>query len=87
MVGHAQLDARVPAGAIEDEHDLLAGTGSDLARELRQLDFEEGNADGRGQMEERPTRGGMDEADQIAPFEAMPHRRCGPLANWRPDAP
>lgn len=77
----------MPARAIEDEHDLLAGTGPRLARKLRQLHLEEGNTDCRGQMKEGPTRGGMDTADQVTPGEAMLHDRRGPLPNGRPDAP
>ena len=75
VLGHAQPHAGVPARAVEDEHDLLLRAGSDLARECGEFDFEEGNADGGGQMEERAARGGMDEADEVAPGEAVPHRR------------
>ncbi len=39
MLGHAQLDAGgFPARPIKHQHDWLAGTGSRLACELRQLD-------------------------------------------------
>jgi hypothetical protein len=54
MLRHAQLDAGVPTGAIEHQHDLLAGTGSRLARKRGELDFKDGDADGGGQMKERP---------------------------------
>lgn len=85
VVGHAQAHTGMPARTVEDEHDLLARTGPRRARKLRQLHFKEGNADGGGQMEEGATGGGMHEADQIAPCEAMLHRRGGPLANRGPD--
>ncbi|HEV8190845.1 MAG TPA: hypothetical protein VGP82_05090 [Ktedonobacterales bacterium] len=42
MVRHAQLDARMPAGAIQDEDDLLGGSSAHLARELGQFNFKEG---------------------------------------------
>ncbi len=45
----------MPAGAIEDQHDLLGGTGSYLARELGELHFEEGDTDGGGQVEDGAT--------------------------------
>jgi len=32
MLGHAQLDAGMPARPIEHQHDLLGGTGPRLAR-------------------------------------------------------
>ena len=86
VVRHPQLDAGVPAGAIEDQHDLLAGAGADLARELGELDFEERNAHRGGQVKDGATRGGMDETHQVAPFEPVLDGRGGPLADWRPDA-
>jgi hypothetical protein len=86
VVGHAQLDAGVPAGPIEHEDDLLARTSADLAGELRQLHLKHGDADGGGQMEERPARGGMDKADEVAPGEAVLDGSDGPLPNGRPDA-
>ncbi len=63
----------------------LVGTGPDLAGELGQFDFKDGNADGGGQMEERATRGGMDEADEIAPGEAVLHDGDRALPDRRPD--
>ena len=88
MVGDSQLDAGgFPAGPIEHEHDLLAGTGSDLARKFRQLHCKQGNADGGRQMEDGPTGGGMDEADQITPRKAVLHGGNGPLPDGRPHAP
>jgi hypothetical protein len=38
-------------------------------------------------MEDGPSRGGMDKADQIPPGEAMLHAGNGPLSNRGPDAP
>ena len=74
----------MPARPIEDEHDLLAGTGSRLARELGEFDFEERDADRGRQVEDGPTRGGMDKADQIAPREAVLNNRRGALPNGCP---
>ncbi len=89
MRGHAQLDARMPARAIQHEDDLFGGAGADLTGEGRQLDFEEGDADRRwqmGQMQDRaPGGGGMDEADQGAPGVAVLHRGRGPLPIETPD--
>ena len=48
MVGHAQLDAGVPAGAGEHKHDLLGRTGSHCSREGGQLDFKERDAHAGG---------------------------------------
>lgn len=83
MVGQAQLEAGMPAGAIEHEPDLLAGTGTgpDLARKRCRFHLKEGNIDGRCQMEERASGGGVDEADEIAPLKAMLDSGDGALAN------
>src|SRR5258708_15097659 len=88
MVGHAQRDTGMPARPIEHEHDLLAGTGSRLACEGGELHCKDRNADGgwqMGQMEEGPSRSGMDKADQRAPREAMLHGGHGPLPDRGPD--
>lgn len=85
MLRQAELDACVPARTIQHEDDLLGRTGSRLACKLRQLDFKDGDADGRGQMKEGASGGGMDEANQIAPSEAMLDGSNGSLANRRPD--
>ena len=87
VIRDAQPQAGVPAGAIEHEHDLLARTGPRLTGKLGQLHFKEGNAHGRGQMEEGAARSRMDEADQIAPGEAMLDGGDRALPNGRPDAP
>lgn len=82
---HTKFDTGMPARTIEDEHDLLGWTGTYLARELGQLDLEHGDTDRRGQMEERAPGGGMDEADEIAPGEAVLYRGNWTLTNRRPD--
>lgn len=76
----------VPARAVQHEHDLLVRAGPDLARKLGQFDFEEGDTDRRGQMEDRPPRSGMDEADEVTPFEAVAHSGNRTLSDRRPDA-
>jgi hypothetical protein len=48
VLRHPQMDAGVPASAIEHEHDLLGGTGPHLTCKLSEFDFEERDADGRG---------------------------------------
>ncbi|HEV8193028.1 MAG TPA: hypothetical protein VGP82_16310 [Ktedonobacterales bacterium] len=85
VLGHPQAETRVPASPIQDEHDLFGGTRAGLARKGSQFHFEEGDADGRGQMEERAPRGGMDDADEVAPFETMAHGSQGALPNRCPD--
>jgi len=91
MRGHPQLDAGgLPAGPIEDEHDLFGGTGPHLARERGQFHLKDRDTAGggqRGQMKDRPTGGGMDTADEGAPGEAVLHRGGGALPDWRPDPP
>src|SRR5262249_37721143 len=86
VVRDPQAYAGVPARPVEDQYNLLAGTGPRLAGELRELYFKQADADGRGQMKEGPTRGRMDKADQIAPREAVLHRGHGPLPDRCPDA-
>ena len=75
VIRHAQLEAFVPASAIEDQHDLLGGASTHLAGERLQLDFKERDRDTRGQVKDGAARGGMDEAHQVAPVIAMLHRR------------
>jgi hypothetical protein len=60
VVGHAQLHAGMPSGAVEHQHDLFARTRADLARESRQFHFEERDGDRGREMEDRATRGRMD---------------------------
>ena len=43
-----------------------------------------GMRDAGRQVKDRATRGGMDKADDVAPGKAMPHDRCGSLANRGP---
>ncbi len=85
VLGHAELAAFVPAGPIQDEHDLLVRAGVDLAGERLQLDLEERDTDGRGQLKDGAPRGGLHKADQGAPFKAVLHGRQGPLAIATPD--
>jgi len=75
VLGHPELDTGVPARAIQDEHDLLGGTRPDVLGKGGQLDLKEGDADGGSEVEDRPARGGMDKADQIAPVIAVLHWR------------
>lgn len=75
VLRHAQPRARVPAGAIQDQHNLLGRAGADLAGEGGKLGLEERDADGGGQVEAGLARGGVDEAHHVAPCVAMLHRR------------
>jgi hypothetical protein len=76
----------MPPRPIEHEHELFVGTGSHLACEFREFNFEEGNAHASGQMKHRAARRRMDEADEITPGKAMTHRSAGAPTYWRPDA-
>jgi hypothetical protein len=87
VVWHPQFDTGVPSGTIEDQDDLLRRAGAGLTGKLRQLDLEDGNADRRREMEEGASGGGMDEADQIAPGEAMLDDGGWALTYRRPDPP
>src|SRR5262245_52515101 len=85
MLRHAQLQATMPAGAIQHEHDLLGGTDADLAGTGGSLDFKEGHADGGRQMKDWSPGRWMDEADEVAPREAMLHRSERALPVQTPD--
>ena len=75
----------MPARAVEDQGDLLGGSGSCLARKGGEFGFEERDTDAGRQMEEFYARGGMHKVDEIAPGVAMLDRREGTLPDRRPD--
>ena len=87
VLGDAQPHAGMPAGAVEDEHDLLGGAGAHRAAKGASSTSKRG-VDRRGEVEERAAGGGMDEPDQIAPDEAMLHEGDWVAAHSapRPDA-
>jgi hypothetical protein len=85
VLGDVQLGTGVPPRAVEDQHDLLGGTGTDGAGEFGELDLEERDVDGGREVEEGLTRGGLDEANQIAPREAVLDRGDRTLAVEAPD--
>lgn len=85
VLGDPQLDARMPAGAIEDQHDLLLRPGSHRLREGGQLGLEEGDVDRRGQVEDGAPRRRVHEGDQVAPCIAVLYRRQRPLTGEAPD--
>ncbi len=80
VLGHAQPQAGMPASTVEDEHDLFGRTGADLACEGGQLSLKELDRYRGGEMEDGAPGGGMDEADEVAPREAVLDRREGTLA-------
>ena len=53
VVGHAQAQTGMPSGSIQDQDDLLLGTGSRLARKGGELRFKERDAHRGGEMEQR----------------------------------
>ena len=85
LLGHAQLGAGMPAGAVEDQHDLLLRPGANLAGEGGQLGREAGDAEGGGQGEARAARRRLDEADDVAPRVTVRHGRAGALPVAAPD--
>lgn len=44
VLGHLEMDARVPARSVEHQDDLLAGACAYLLSKGRKLGFKEGNA-------------------------------------------
>jgi hypothetical protein len=81
----AHLNAGVPAGAIQDEDDLLGGASTDLARELGQLDREERDGDACRQMNDGAARGRVDKPDEVTPVVAVLDRRRGTPPVEAPD--
>ncbi len=85
VLRHAQPQTGMPAGTVEDQDDLFTRTGPHSLRKRCQFCFKERNRDRGGQVEDGATRGRLDKADQIAPLEAVLHRRNRPLAVETPD--
>jgi len=85
VVWHTQALGAVPAGPIQDQHDLLLGSCPDVVSECRQLRREQGNADGGRQMKERASGGGMRKAHEVAPFVPMLDRSKRTLPVETPD--
>lgn len=85
MLGDLQLRTRVPASAIQDEHDLLGRPRADRTGEGSQLDRAEGDGDAGSQVPQGPARGGMDKADAGAPRVAVLDGRTGPPSAEAPD--
>jgi hypothetical protein len=53
VVRHAQTLRAMPAGAIQDEDDLLAGTRTHGLGKCHEFGFKERHAHGRGQVKDR----------------------------------
>ena len=83
--GHAQSGAGVPAGAVQDEDDLLGRAGADLAGEGGEFGLEERDAHRRGEVEEGAPGGRLDEADEVAPLVAVLDRGDRSLPVETPD--
>ena len=71
VFGHTQLDARMPARPVQDEHDLRAWAGADLTGKRGRFGLEEGDTDRGREVEDGAPQGRMHEAHQIAPVVAM----------------
>jgi hypothetical protein len=100
VLGHAEVGAGGPAGAVQDEDDLLLGASPDATGKRhgqtpranatgkrRTLDLDERDRDGGRQGEARAAGGRMDEAEAGAPGETGVHDGGGPVPLGRPDAP
>jgi len=85
MLGDVEAGARVPARPIQEQHELFGGPRADLGSERRQLGLKERDIDGGGHMKDGAARGGMDEADEVAPVVPMLDRREGALPIEAPD--
>src|SRR5260221_9238731 len=67
MRGYTAPRTVMPAGPVEQEHDLLVGTRADLVGERLEFHREERDVHGRRQMPHGAPRGGMHKADERAP--------------------
>ena len=85
-VRHSQVLGSMPAGVVELQHDALVGPGARRSCEVGEHAFEVGLADAVGDVPDRATGGGLDEAGHIEPLEAMMPERNGTLADRRPHA-
>src|SRR5215472_9043884 len=85
VLRHLPLGTRMPARAVEDEHDLLLGTSALRLGKGGQFGSEEGDVDAGGQMEDHPPGGRMHEADERAPGGAMLDGRERSLSIEAPD--
>jgi hypothetical protein len=86
MLGDGQACTRMPACAVQDEHDLLGRTRPHGARKSGELDVEERDAHAGRQVKNGPARGGVHKADERAPGKPVPHRRHRALPNRGPHA-
>jgi hypothetical protein len=87
VVGHREPRAGVPARAVKDQDDLLAGAGADGVGKGGQFNCEQRDTDRGSAVEARAARGGVDEADELAPGEAVAHHGDGSVPFGRPDSP
>ena len=85
VLGDPQLAARMLAGPIEDQHDLLLRPRLHCLRKGGQLGLEEGEVDRRREVEDGAPRRWAHEGDEVAPFIAVLDRRQHPLAREAPD--
>ena len=86
VIGNPESQARMPASPIQDEDNLLVRACSCLPSKGSELYLEEGNTHAGRQMKDGAAEGGMDEAHEVAPGEAVAHHGERSLPNRRPDA-
>jgi hypothetical protein len=84
-LGDDQVLGPVPAGVVELEDDALVRPRADGPGEVGEDGGEERLADGVGDVPDRLAGGGLDEAGEVEPLEAMVAERDRPLAARRPD--
>jgi hypothetical protein len=87
VLRHAQVGARVPARTVQDQHNLLLRSGPNGTGERGQFDLKKWDAHAGGQVEDGTTRGGVHEADEIAPGIAVLDGRKRPDVVERPHFP
>src|ERR1700754_1498444 len=86
-LGNPEVDAGMPASAVEGEQDDLAGPCALLLGEGGQHCAEDLQADPGDQVPGDAPAGWVDEADQVEPLVAVPDGCTRPLAPRCPDFP
>ena len=71
MLGHAQSQAVVPPGPVQNQDNLFVGTSAHLCSERFELRFKQRNAHAGREMADRAARGWVHKTDEVAPREAV----------------
>lgn len=84
-VGDCEVPRPVPAGVVELQDDAFGWPRADRLGEVGEDGGEQRLADGVGYVPDRLAGGGLDEAGEVEPLEAVVAERDRPLAARRPD--